>query len=96
MDAKILQTNKTFSDLNLANSLVYVQVTPEEVYFQLNPINFRIISAGEIKTPRLQHFIGNANELNQHGRKEGCEVALPDITRIAKEFIAVTLVKYWF
>ena len=41
MDAKILQANKTFPIPNLANSFVYEHITPEEVYFQLNHLNFR-------------------------------------------------------
>ena len=76
-----------YSVLNLANPFVYEHVTPEKVHYQLNQLNFRIVSAGEIKTLWLQHFIGNANELNQRERKEGCEVALLDITWIAKGFI---------
>ena len=41
MDAKISQTNKTFPVSNLANSFVYKHITPTEVYFQLNQLNFR-------------------------------------------------------
>ena len=89
MDAKISLTSKTFSVPNLANPFVYEYVTPEEVHYQLNQLNFRIVSVGEIKTPRLQHFIGNANKLNQRERKGGCEVALLDITWIAKGLIVV-------
>ena len=41
MDAKISHTNKIFPVPNLANSSVYEHITSEEVYFQLNQLNFR-------------------------------------------------------
>ena len=43
MDAKISLTNKTFSVPNLANPFVFEHVTPEEVHYQLNQLNFRIV-----------------------------------------------------